>query len=177
MDAKERQKFVEENEATIKRSNLNLITIFLAVIELIIVFYGPFVSIRLSEMKSSISIYSSLVSFIKIHSSYVWFGWILLIGAILIPVAIIILSLFKQKWAKRTTFILSLIYTLVLVIVTIKWMTGTGQALKIAQEIFSTTQKSVNRLVGITMGIGISSYLLLLTSVITNVTTYFNLKK
>lgn len=176
MDQQERQQFIQENRQTIKNSNLNLITIFLAVIELAVVFFGPFVSVHLSQMDSSISIYKTLRAFIGLNNKYQWFGYLLLIAAIALPILIVIFTLLKSRTAKVIAFVISLVMALVLVVITLKWMFGTSSALKMVQQIFADTNKKASALVNVTMGIGISSYLLLLTSVITTVAAYFNLK-
>lgn len=170
-----RQK-VAEDGARLRASgtNLTLITVLLAIVSVTIVFFGPFVSVKLLEMKTSISIFHTVWRYIALGTSCWWLGYALLGVLLGIPVLIIICSLFQTKVARRIAFWLSLIETVVLIGITWRLLTGTGPALEMAQNIF--TNQHPKQLLGITMGFGISSYLLLLTSVLTSVTTFFDQK-
>ena len=98
-----------------KRTATQLGVVLIAVLNLLLVFSGPFSS-GMMQGYQTLSISKALLSIGRFNGKYLLIGygmWLLLVG---VPIAIIILTIRNGKNNKRIVFLLSLIESIVLVI-------------------------------------------------------------
>ncbi|APT18815.1 hypothetical protein FC62_GL001478 [Amylolactobacillus amylotrophicus DSM 20534] len=156
--------------------NLNLLVLFLAAITLVLVFYGPFASAYVLvgiESKSSIYQTSLTIAQIGLNAGILSYGFLtIVIGA---PIMIILLTLSKKRRSRLWAFILSALESVVLIVVmaSLIYIMNTVEEGKLV-SMFSAKLADV---LSMTVGFGISSYLLLVSSLITSVVTALNNKK
>lgn len=155
--------------------NLNLLVILMAAITLILVFYGPFATTEVFGLESKTSIYqtSLVIAQTGMNAAIMSYGFLtIVIGG---PIAIILLTLSKRKHTKLWSFIISAVESIVLIAVmaSLIYLMNTVEEGSLV-SIFSTKLANI---LNMTVGFGISSYLLLVSSLVTSVTAALNNKK
>lgn len=157
--------------------NFNWISIFIALASLIIVFYGPFASRLFGIDAPSYSIFRSMIMFAKDYPQYAYLGFGLLVIVILVPVLIVILTLANGKHTNMWAFIASLIELLALLFVLVQVLRGSAMTQGLSQFGISNANPHIEvtkEIIGMRIGFGISSYLLLLSTVLSTISTWIN---
>ena len=150
-----------------KRTATQLGVILIAVLNLLLVFSGPFSAGMNGYQSASIS--RTLLSIGRFNGKYIFIGygmWLLLVG---VPIAIIILTIKNGKNNKKLVFFLSLIESIVLVVCAVEliFMNG-GLSLGITNN-QAINSMDIQRIVTNAISFGVSTYLLLVSSMLVRV--------
>lgn len=159
-------------------NNFNLISIFGALISLLVVFYGPFASAMMG-MGKSISIYDTLLLLAQHNMKYAIICYTLLAVMIGCPILIIMLTMSTKKHANRVALVLSAIETLVILALAVQIFYNSSILATLGSlDSFQNlpVMKTSSKIMHMFIGFGISSYLLLISSALTTFATWINRK-
>lgn len=158
-----------------KRTATQLGVILIAVLNLLLVFSGPFSSGMNGYQSASIS--RTLLSLGRFNGKYIFIGygmWLLLVG---VPIAIIILTIKNGKNNKKLVFFLSLIESIVLVVCAVEliFMNG-GLSLGITNN-QAINSMDIQRIVTNAISFGVSTYLLFISSILLTVVAFRSMRQ
>lgn len=166
----------EEFQQTIKekRTPLQLGVILLAIINLGVLFFGPFSSSSTAGDHSS-SITKILLSVGGLGGKYLFIGYGLWLLFLLVPILIIYLTIKNKKNNKRIVFLLSLLETIFIVFVAFEIIfMDAGSLIGLNTNIQNS--QHLRRMFTNLISFGISSYLLLISSLLTTWLAWRSLK-
>ncbi|MBD5432468.1 MAG: zinc ribbon domain-containing protein [Lactobacillus sp.] len=166
----------EEIDQTIKekRSTLQIGVVLLAIVNLLVLFFGPFSSSTVSSYQSS-SITKILLSVGGLGGKYTLFGYGLWLLFFIIPIAIIVLTIKNKKNNRRIVFLLSLLETIFIVLVAFELIfMNAGSLVGFSNNVQDS--QHVKKMVSNLISFGISSYLLLISNVLTTWLAWRSLK-
>ena len=158
-----------------KRTATQLGVILIAVLNLLLVFSGPFSAGMNGYQSASIS--RTLLSIGRFNGKYIFIGygmWLLLVG---VPIAIIILTIKNGKNNKKLVFFLSLIESIVLVVCAVEliFMNG-GLSLGITNN-QAINSMDIQRIVTNAISFGVSTYLLFVSSILLTVVAFRSMRQ
>ena len=158
-----------------KRTATQLGVILIAVLNLLLVFSGPFSAGMNGYHSASIS--RTLLSIGRFNGKYIFIGygmWLLLVG---VPIAIIILTIKNGKNNKKLVFFLSLIESIVLVVCAVEliFMNG-GLSLGITNN-QAINSMDIQRIVTNAISFGVSTYLLFVSSILLTVVAFRSMRQ
>ena len=158
-----------------KRTATQLGVILIAVLNLLLVFSGPFSAGMNGYQSASIS--RTLLSIGRFNGKYIFIGygmWLLLVG---VPIAIIILTIKNGKNNKKLVFFLSLIESIVLVVCAVEliFMNG-GLSLGITNN-QAINSMDIQRIVTNAISFGVSTYLLFVSSILLTVVSFRSMRQ
>ena len=159
-----------------KRTATQLGVVLIAVLNLLLVFSGPFSS-GMMQGYQTLSISKALLSIGRFNGKYLLIGygmWLLLVG---VPIAIIILTIRNGKNNKRIVFFLSLIESIVLVICAIELIfMNAGSSLGITNNAAANSVE-IQRIVANAISFGVSTYLLFVSSILLTVVAFRSMRQ
>lgn len=159
-----------------KRTATQLGVVLIAVLNLLLVFSGPFSS-GMMQGYQTLSISKALLSIGRFNGKYLLIGygmWLLLVG---VPIAIIILTIRNGKNNKRIVFLLSLIESIVLVICAVELIfMNAGSSLGITNNA-ATNSVEIQRIVANAISFGVSTYLLFVSSILLTVVAFRSMRQ
>lgn len=159
-----------------KRTATQLGVVLIAVLNLLLVFSGPFSS-GMMQGYQTLSISKALLSIGRFNGKYLLIGygmWLLLVG---VPIAIIILTIRNGKNNKRIVFILSLIESIVLVICAVELIfMNAGSSLGITNNAAANSVE-IQRIVANAISFGVSTYLLFVSSILLTVVAFRSMRQ
>lgn len=159
-----------------KRTATQLGVVLIAVLNLLLVFSGPFSS-GMMQGYQTLSISKALFSIGRFNGKYLLIGygmWLLLVG---VPIAIIILTIRNGKNNKRIVFLLSLIESIVLVICAVELIfMNAGSSLGITNNA-ATNSVEIQRIVANAISFGVSTYLLFVSSILLTVVAFRSMRQ
>ena len=159
-----------------KRNKLSLMQLgimLMACISLFVIFFGPFASTSLNSVPSS-SITKVLVNIAGLGGEYSLIGYGLLLLFLAVPIAIIVLTIKNKNYSKRLVFFLSLVETIFLVLVAFELIfRNVGSSLGILN---SHTTGYLKQIMDNIISFGISTYMLLISSILTTWLSWQSLK-
>lgn len=159
-----------------KRTATQLGVVLIAVLNLLLVFSGPFSSGTMQGYQA-VSISKTLLSLGRFSAKYIFIGygmWLLLVS---VPIAIIILTIKNGKNNKRIVFLLSLIESIVLVICAVELIfMNAGLSVGITNNA-ATNSMEIQRIVANAVSFGVSTYLLFVSSILLTVVTFRSMKQ
>ena len=159
-----------------KRTATQLGVVLIAVLNLLLVFSGPFSS-GMMQGYQTLSISKALLSIGRFNGKYLLIGygmWLLLVG---VPIAIIILTIRNGKNNKRIVFLLSLIESIVLVICAVELIfMNAGSSLGITNNAAANSVE-IQRIVANAISFGVSTYLLFVSSILLTVVAFRSMKQ
>ena len=158
-----------------KRTATQLGVILIAVLNLLLVFSGPFSAGMNGYQSASIS--RTLLSIGRFNGKYIFIGygmWLLLVG---VPITIIILTIKNGKNNKKLVFFLSLIESIVLVVCAVEliFMNG-GLSLGITNN-QAINSMDIQRIVTNAISFGVSTYLLFVSSILLTVVAFRSMRQ
>lgn len=158
-----------------KRSATQLGAVLMAAISLIVVFYGPFSSSSMQSFQA-LSISKMLLNLGGLGGKYSFIGYGLWLLLIVIPIAIIVLTVKNKKNNRKIVFTLSLIETIILVIAAFELIfMNAGSTVGITDNTVNNGVKA-QKMIANAISFGISAYLLLISSILTTVISWKSLK-
>ena len=159
-----------------KRTATQLGVVLIAVLNLLLVFSGPFSS-GMMQGYQTLSISKALLSIGRFNGKYLLIGygmWLLLVG---VPIAIIILTIRNGKNNKRIVFLLSLIESIVLVICAVELIfMNAGSSLGITNNAAANSVE-IQRIVANAISFGGSTYLLFVSSILLTVVAFRSMRQ
>ena len=159
-----------------KRTATQLGVVLIAVLNLLLVFSGPFSS-GMMQGYQTLSISKALLSIGRFNGKYLLIGygmWLLLVG---VPIAIIILTIRNGKNNKRIVFLLSLIESIVLVICAVELIfMNAGSSLGITNNAAANSVE-IQRIVANAISFGVSTYLLFVSSILLTVVAFRSMRQ
>lgn len=159
-----------------KRTVTQLGVVLIAVLNLLLVFSGPFSS-GMMQGYQTLSISKALLSIGRFNGKYLLIGygmWLLLVG---VPIAIIILTIRNGKNNKRIVFLLSLIESIVLVICAVELIfMNAGSSLGITNNAAANSVE-IQRIVANAISFGVSTYLLFVSSILLTVVAFRSMRQ
>ena len=159
-----------------KRTATQLGVVLIAVLNLLLVFSGPFSS-GMMQGYQTFSISKALLSIGRFNGKYLLIGygmWLLLVG---VPIAIIILTIRNGKNNKRIVFLLSLIESIVLVICAVELIfMNAGSSLGITNNAAANSVE-IQRIVANAISFGVSTYLLFVSSILLTVVAFRSMRQ
>ena len=159
-----------------KRTATRLGVVLIAVLNLLLVFSGPFSS-GMMQGYQTLSISKALLSIGRFNGKYLLIGygmWLLLVG---VPIAIIILTIRNGKNNKRIVFLLSLIESIVLVICAVELIfMNAGSSLGITNNAAANSVE-IQRIVANAISFGVSTYLLFVSSILLTVVAFRSMRQ
>ena len=159
-----------------KRTAIQLGVVLIAVLNLLLVFSGPFSS-GMMQGYQTLSISKALLSIGRFNGKYLLIGygmWLLLVG---VPIAIIILTIRNGKNNKRIVFLLSLIESIVLVICAVELIfMNAGSSLGITNNAAANSVE-IQRIVANAISFGVSTYLLFVSSILLTVVAFRSMRQ
>ena len=159
-----------------KRTATHLGVVLIAVLNLLLVFSGPFSS-GMMQGYQTLSISKALLSIGRFNGKYLLIGygmWLLLVG---VPIAIIILTIRNGKNNKRIVFLLSLIESIVLVICAVELIfMNAGSSLGITNNAAANSVE-IQRIVANAISFGVSTYLLFVSSILLTVVAFRSMRQ
>lgn len=159
-----------------KRTATQLGVVLIAVLNLLLVFSGPFSS-GMMQGYQALSISKALLSIGRFNGKYLLIGygmWLLLVG---VPIAIIILTIRNGKNNKRIVFLLSLIESIVLVICAVELIfMNAGSSLGITNNAAANSVE-IQRIVANAISFGVSTYLLFVSSILLTVVAFRSMRQ
>ena len=151
-----------------KRTVTQLGVVLIAVLNLLLVFSGPFSS-GMMQGYQTLSISKALLSIGRFNGM-----WLLLVG---VPIAIIILTIRNGKNNKRIVFLLSLIESIVLVICAVELIfMNAGSSLGITNNAAANSVE-IQRIVANAISFGVSTYLLFVSSILLTVVAFRSMRQ
>jgi ABC-type multidrug transport system fused ATPase/permease subunit len=157
-----------------KRTSWQIGILLMALISLLVIFFGPFASYSMMGFSSGPSIARSLLSIGALGGRHILTGYGLLLLLILVPALIIWLTLKDGEKFRVLIFAISLIETVLLLYVAIRLVfldAGANFGVVNNQQL---AQSKASQVLYNAISFGVSSYLLLLSSIITTVLTFKN---
>lgn len=157
-----------------KRTSWQIGILLMALVSLLVIFFGPFASYSMMGFASGPSIARSLLTIGRLGGKHILIGYGLLLLLILVPVLIIWLTLKDGEKYRIAIFIISLIETALLLYVAIRLVflyAGANLGVVNNQQL---AQSKLSHVLYNAISFGVSSYLLLLSSMITTVLTFKN---
>ena len=158
-----------------KRTATQLGVILIAVLNLLLVFNGPFSSGMNGYQSASIS--RTLLSIGRFNGKYIFIGygmWLLLVG---VPIAIIILTIKNGKNNKKLVFFLSLIESIILVVCAVELIfMNAGLSLGITNN-QAINSMEIQRIVTNAISFGVSTYLLFVSSILLTVVAFRSMRQ
>jgi ABC-type multidrug transport system fused ATPase/permease subunit len=157
-----------------KRTSWQIGILLMALISLLVIFFGPFASYSMMGFSSGPSIARSLLSIGALGGRHILTGYGLLLLLILVPALIILLTLKDREKFRVLIFAISLIETVLLLYVAIRLVfldAGASFGVVNNQQL---AQSKASQVLYNAISFGVSSYLLLLSSIITTVLTFKN---
>lgn len=159
-----------------KRTATQLGVILIAVLNLLLVFSGPFSS-GMMQGYQAISISKALLSIGRFNGKYIFIGygmWLLLVG---VPIAIIILTIKNGKNNKKLVFFLSLIESIVLIVCAVELIfMNAGSPLGITNNTVANSIE-IQRIVANAISFGVSTYLLFVSSILLTVVAFRSMRQ
>ena len=159
-----------------KRTATQLGVVLIAVLNLLLVFSGPFSS-GMMQGYQTLSISKALLSIGRFNGKYLLIGygmWLLLVG---VPIAIIILTIRNGKNNKRIVYLLSLIESIVLVICAVELIfMNAGSSLGITNNAAANSVE-IQRIVANAISFGVSTYLLFVSSILLTVVAFRSMRQ
>lgn len=159
-----------------KRTATQLGVVLIAVLNLLLVFSGPFSS-GMMQGYQTLSISKALLSIGRFNGKYLLIGygmWLLLVG---VSIAIIILTIRNGKNNKRIVFLLSLIESIVLVICAVELIfMNAGSSLGITNNAAANSVE-IQRIVANAISFGVSTYLLFVSSILLTVVAFRSMRQ
>lgn len=159
-----------------KRTATQLGVVLIAVLNLLLVFSGPFSS-GMMQGYQTLSISKALLSIGRFNGKYLLIGygmWLLLVG---VPIAIIILTIRNGKNNKKIVFLLSLIESIVLVICAVELIfMNAGSSLGITNNAAANSVE-IQRIVANAISFGVSTYLLFVSSILLTVVAFRSMRQ
>lgn len=159
-----------------KRTATQLGVVLIAVLNLLLVFSGPFSS-GMMQGYQTLSISKALLSIGRFNGKYLLIGygmWLLLVG---VPIAIIILTIRNGKNNKRIVFLLSLIESIVLIICAVELIfMNAGSSLGITNNAAANSVE-IQRIVANAISFGVSTYLLFVSSILLTVVAFRSMRQ
>ena len=159
-----------------KRTATQLGVVLIAVLNLLLVFSGPFSS-GMMQGYQTLSISKALLSIGRFNGKYLLIGygmWLLLVG---VPIAIIILTIRNGKNNKRIVFLLSLIESIVLVIFAVELIfMYSGSSMGINNNAAANSVE-IQRIVANAISFGVSTYLLFVSSILLTVVAFRSMRQ
>lgn len=157
-----------------KRTSWQIGILLMALISLLVIFFGPFASYSMMGFSSGPSIARSLLSIGALGGKHILTGYGLLLLLILVPGSIICLTLRDGEKFRVLIFVISLIETILLLYVAIRLVfldAGANLGVVNNQQL---AQSKLSQVLYNAISFGVSSYLLLLSNIITTVLTFKN---
>lgn len=159
-----------------KRTATQLGVVLIAVLNLLLVFSGPFSS-GMMQGYQALSISKVLLSIGRFNGKYIFIGygmWLLLVG---VPIAIIILTIKNGRNNKRIVFFLSLIESIVLVVCAVELIfMNAGSSLGITNNAAANSVE-IQRIVANAISFGVSTYLLFVSSILLTVVAFRSMRQ
>lgn len=159
-----------------KRTATQLGVVLIAVLNLLLVFSGPFSSGAMQGYQAT-SISKTLLSLGRFSGKYIFIGygmWLLLVG---VPIAIIILTIKNGKNNKGIVFLLSLIESIVLVICAVELIfMNAGLSVGLTNNAAANSM-AIQRIVANAVSFGISTYLLFVSSILLTVVAFRSMRQ
>ncbi len=160
----------------INRTATQLGVILIAVLNLLLVFSGPFSS-GMMQGYQALSISKALLSIGRFNGKYIFIGygmWLLLVG---VPIAIIILTIKNGKNNKKLVFFLSLIESIVLIVCAVELIfMNAGSPLGITNNTVANSIE-IQRIVANAISFGVSTYLLFVSSILLTVVSFRSMRQ
>lgn len=174
---KGKEPFSQEIKQTVKekRSATQLGVVLMAALSLIVVFYGPFSSSSMQSFQSQ-SISRMLLSLGGLGGKYMVIGYGLWLALVLIPLAIIVLTIRNKVNNKKVVFVFSLIETILLLIAAFELIfMNAGSIVGITANTVTSGAK-LQKMMANAISFGVSAYLLLISSILTTIIAAKSLK-
>lgn len=151
-----------------KRSSTQLGVILMAALSLVVVFYGPFSSSSMQSFQA-LSISKMLLNLGGLGGKYSFIGYGLWLLFVIVPIAIIVITLRNKKHNRQIVFGLSLVETLVLLVCAFELIfLNAGKSVGITDSSVVNDAKFQQMLAN-AISFGISTYLLFISSILTTV--------
>lgn len=158
-----------------KRTATQLGVVLMSLISLFVMFFGPLSSSSMMDFQE-ISISKTLLNVGGLGGKYSLIGYGLWLVLLMIPVAIIVLTVRNKKNNKKIVFILTFIETVILAILGFQLIfLNSGSNIGMTSTTAITNSK-LQKAIANAISFGISAYLLLISSVLTTVIAYKSLK-
>ncbi|WP_297817576.1 zinc ribbon domain-containing protein [uncultured Lactobacillus sp.] len=172
-----KQPISQEIDHTIKekRSATQLGVVLMAALSLVVVFYGPFSSSSMQGFQS-LSISKMLLSLGGLGGKYILIGYGLWLALVLIPIAIIVLTIRNKTHNRKIVFILSLIETILLLIAAFELIFMNAGSVVGISATNVTSNAKIQKMMANAISFGVSAYLLLISSILTTIIAGKSLK-
>ena len=159
-----------------RRTATQLGVVLIAVLNLLLVFSGPFSS-SMMQGYQTLSISKTLLSIGRFNGKYIFIGygmWLLLVG---VPIAIIALTIKNGRNNRQIVFGLSLIESVVLVICAVELIfMNAGSSLGITNNTIANNVE-IQRIVANAISFGVSTYLLFVSSILLTVVAFRSMRQ
>lgn len=162
------------NRGKRRRTGWQIGTLLMALVSLLVVFFGPFASYSMMGFASGPSIARSLLTIGRLGGRHMLTGYGMLLLLILVPITLIWLTLKNGRKFRVIIFIVSLLETVLLLFIAVRLVfldAGANIGVVNNQQF---AQSRLSQVVYNAISFGISSYLLLLSSIITTVLAFKN---